>query len=387
MTISRFHAGLAAMVLLAVSTAQADVERIQKRDVATKVHQSKAAKGEKPNKARTNERTGEQALIDSSGLEYFINSDITFSTSSSASGAASEATYTAAVSATTSGGGTVSTTLSDAFDGYNTICLSFSGSTGPCTTGGGGEGNPQGGFSFYNDNGAGTLDAACSNRQVLLNTQAIGGLNVSRRIFVPTNDAFARWLNIFENPTGAPISFTMITGNNLGSDANTVLVTTADGDGIAEPTDNWATSFQQFSVPTAPNGVGTSSDVRLGHVFQGPGAPIQMNGISFVNGDDNPFWSYAVTVPAGGRIIIMNFATGQPSRAAAAAKSAELVGLPDNAVQCMTEDEVADVANFVAGVPEPPVVTIPTLDTVGLAVLALALALGSVAILRRRARA
>src|ERR1700759_4023004 len=38
--------------------------------------------------------TGSVSLIDSAGLEYFINTNITFSTSSSASAAASEASYT-----------------------------------------------------------------------------------------------------------------------------------------------------------------------------------------------------------------------------------------------------------------------------------------------------
>lgn len=65
--------------------------------------------------------TAEIALVDGSGVEYYINTNITFSTtSSSASGAVSDATYTTIASGvTTTGGETVSTFLSDAFDGYN----------------------------------------------------------------------------------------------------------------------------------------------------------------------------------------------------------------------------------------------------------------------------
>jgi hypothetical protein len=49
--------------------------------------------------------TGSYALIDAAGLKYFINTNITFNTTSSASGAASEASYTQAVSASTLNGG------------------------------------------------------------------------------------------------------------------------------------------------------------------------------------------------------------------------------------------------------------------------------------------
>jgi hypothetical protein len=71
--------------------------------------------------------TGSVSLIDSSGLKYFINTNITFSTSSSASGAASEASYTVPVMASTSAGGLVTSTLSDMFDGYEGICVSLTG--------------------------------------------------------------------------------------------------------------------------------------------------------------------------------------------------------------------------------------------------------------------
>src|SRR6185295_10980350 len=75
---------------------------------------------------------GSKALTDGAGVEYFINTDLPFSTTFSGSGAASEASFTGPVNADTSGGGTVSTTLTDAYDGYNTLCVSLTGATGPC---------------------------------------------------------------------------------------------------------------------------------------------------------------------------------------------------------------------------------------------------------------
>jgi len=303
--------------------------------------------------------TGSRQLIDASGLKWFINTDITFSTSSSASGAMSEASYTHAVMATTSGGGVVASTLSDAFDGYNALCVSLTGATGPCATG-----NPS--YTIYNKNGVATTECVGPtsgvNRQVVLGLQTIGAIQVQRKLFIPDNDAFARWLNIFTNTSGAPVTVTMITSNNLGSDSNTRIDSTSDGDTTAELTDTWVTTFQNYSGTT-------SSDPRLGHVLQGPGAPVGLAAINFVNGDDNPFWAYTFTLAAGQTRIIMNFATGQPSRAAARAQAAALVALPGTALQCMTSDEKSMVLNFQPSGPGP--VPVPTLGPWALALLVL----------------
>ena len=71
-----------------------------------------------------------------------------------------------------------------------------------------------------------------------------------------------------------------------------------------------------------------------------------MTFIHFVDGDDNPYWDYTITLAPGETRIIANFVVGQPSKAAAAAKAAQLVGLPDNAVQCLTPAERAAITNF-----------------------------------------
>jgi len=285
--------------------------------------------------------TGSIRLVDAGGLQYFINTDVTFSTSSSASGAASEASYTHAIAASTSAGGTVMSTLNDMFDGYNALCVSLTNSTGPCATG-----NPN--FVIYNKNGHASVDSSvpavleCTNRQFVLPAKAIGGLSVQRKVYVPTNDRYVRWMNFFTNTTGAPITFTMVTSNNLGSDSNTIVVTTSSGDAIVTTGDLWATSFQNFSG-------NTSSDPRIGHVFQGSGAPTPVSNINFVNGDDNPYWVYSITLNPGQTKIIVNYATGQGTKAAAAAQAANLAAFGANAQQCMSATELSEVTNFQTG--------------------------------------
>jgi uncharacterized repeat protein (TIGR01451 family) len=132
----------------------------------------------------------------------------------------------------------------------------------------------------------------------------------------------------------------MVTSNNLGSDSNTIIVTSSNGDAVAQTSDTWVTTFQNYSGST-------SSDPRIGHILQGNGVvPTPVSNISFANGDDNPFWAYSITLAAGQTKNILNFATGQPTKAAAAAKAAAIAAFPATASQCLSATELGRVVNF-----------------------------------------
>jgi hypothetical protein len=335
---SRFLAALLGILLFSATALRADVtltdRQAVEKEAKKKLTQSekKLLRAQKTAGQTTGVMpmyTGSQTLIDNSGMEWFIDTNITFSTFLSASGAASEADYTHAVAATTLAGGSTSSTLNDLFDGYNTLAITFDGSTGPVGL------NPS--YHCYNNNGPSTTE--CSGRQVVFNAQVINNIQVQRKVFVPSNDAFCRWLNIFTNQDTVSRTFNMVTGNNMGSDSNTIIVTTSDGDALAEVTDNWVTTMQNYSGSA-------SSDPRAGHVLQGPGASVGLAAIHFANGSDRPYWAYTLTLAPGETAIIMNFAVGQPSKAAAAAKCAELVNLPANALTCMSVAEQSQVRNF-----------------------------------------
>ena len=270
-------------------------------------------------------------LVDGIGLRWNINTNIGFTTTSSASAAVSEAGFTHAVAASTLNGGTVNQVLADAFDGYNALCVDLNNVGGQCNTAN---------MAVYNQNGPGSLE--CSGRQVVTPLRTIGNFQVRRKLFVPTNEGFARWLNIFRNTSASNQTVRMVTSNNLGSDANTRIVTTSDGDATPELSDTWVTTFQNY--------VGsTSSDPRLGHVLRGLGAPVGLAVNNFANGDDNPFWRYQFTLAPGQTGVIMNFATGQASKVAAATEASTLANLSSaNALACMTTAERSQVVNFVA---------------------------------------
>jgi hypothetical protein len=361
---------VALLSLVTAPVLTADVSIIERRQA-----QPKSAKAGKPGRLHhPGGATGSQALIDAQGLKYFINTDITFSTSSSASGAMSEASYTHAVAASTSAGGTTPETLNDAFDGYNAMCLSLNNMVQTCATG-------NANFVIYDKNGPATTECpgpvSHVNRQVVFPPQVSGNIQMSRKVFVPDNDQFGRWLNIFTNTGGSPQTVTMVTSNNLGSDAKTKIVATSQGGTTINTSDTWVTTFQDFTG-------NTTTDPRLGHVLQGTGAPVQLAGIVFVDGSDRPFWGYTFTLNPGETKIIVNFVTGQPSRAAANAKAAELAGLPANALQCLSTAEREEIVNFNAA---PPIATVPTLSGGSLAALVVLLAIAALYLVRRRAAA
>jgi hypothetical protein len=351
-------------------TASADVSMLDHQAVKGAAAKAGDKKGARP------KATGSVALTDATGLEYFINDNITFSTSSSASGAASEASYVADVAADTLNGGTSPATLNDAFDGFNTMCLSTGTNFGPCVTG-------NANYVIYNNNGASTRDAACNNRQAVFNPQtiAIGGgtVRLSRKVYVPATDSFARWLNIVTNTGATPVTLNLSIANNLGSDSNTTIVSSSSGNAAAELADTWVSTFQNWSGTT-------SSDPRLGHVLRGATGAVPLAAVNFANGDDNPFWAYTLTLQPGETRIIANFATGQATRAAAAAKASQLAGFPAVAQACMTPTELSQVANFVAGgtaLAAP--VAVPAGDRIGWIALGLGLLAAGFWISRRRA--
>lgn len=307
---------LATCWLFLTTLAAADVPQTETDAIAKKIakekgidHQSRGGDTE----------SGEVSLIDASGLEYFLNTD-TSSSSESASGAASDATYTTSVVGTTTGGGTTSTDFSDAFDGYAGIRIND---------------------TSYSDNGSVSFE--CAGRQLVYNPQTMGSLVVSRKVYVPDNDEFVRWLNLITNTSGSPVAVTLRMYNDLGSDSYTTIHNTSSGDMVWTTADTWFVTD------------GDSDDPKLGHVVQGPGSPVApVATIDFDDGyADEPVWTYDFTVPAGETVIIMHFVTGQPTIAAAAAKAAQLVnpGSYPQALTCVIPQEQAQIINWEQPVP------------------------------------
>ncbi|MEC7518420.1 MAG: MYXO-CTERM sorting domain-containing protein [Myxococcota bacterium] len=185
----------------------------------------------------------------------------------------------------------------------------------------------------YMPMGASTLSLA--GRQVELPTQSMAGLTVRRLVYVPAAGGdWARYLEILDNPGASPVTTTVEIFGNLGSDSGTVISASSSGDARVDTSDLW------FATDDAADGAG---DPSLAHVFSGasPGLGVSTASMS----GDNLEYSWSVTVPASGRVVIMHFAVQTTNRAAAAAEAMTLESAPDAAL--MGADTYLDaIVNF-----------------------------------------
>jgi hypothetical protein len=163
--------------------------------------------------------TGSVGVI-KNGYEWFLNTNITFSTTSSNWGF-SEASGTHATAS--------SQTPNDAFDG----ALSWLVSTGvpDATTG---YQSPGGVVSITGNQTDPSVDTT-----VLGNPQTMSGLTVQGEAFFPHDRTVVRSILILTNPTGAPITVNVDNTSNLGSDSNTRILGTSSGDTTWDNTDTW----------------------------------------------------------------------------------------------------------------------------------------------------
>ena len=252
----------------------------------------------------------DQALVDGGGLGYFIATNTT-----SSSGGVWGATFTTSVSGTTSYGGTTSGPYWGGVDWYAPLFVN-----GVC----------------YEDNGVASLENG--GRQVVMNAQTIGALEVSRKVFVPDDDAFCRWLNIIMNTGTQAQNVTVYSYMNLGGDDLTrVMQTSSTVKGLA-PTisDTWFVTKGYGYEPT------------LAHVVQGPNAPV---GLAYIYQYgyyylDYFIWQYQFTLQPGETGIIMYFMNGQGSADKAVARAQALAALQGSALDAMTNEELGQVLNF-----------------------------------------
>ncbi len=171
-------------------------------------------------------------------------------------------------------------------------------------------------------------------REVVIGPAGLGGLAVTRKVFVPSAGRFARYLEILRNPTSAPVTATVEVRSNLGSSTLTRIVVAPSATG------------NTFGVTDQP---GSCCSPALAHVFGGPGGGLAAAATQFENGNGVVFYRWNVTVPAGQSAIVMHFAVQREAADAAGARAqAEaLASLTDpDAVVGMSAEERSHVLNF-----------------------------------------
>ncbi len=222
--------------------------------------------------------------------EWFVNTNITFSTTSSGSLAMSEASLHTAGAVTAA-----SFNRHDAFDGaVNWHVYAGTPPVSPDFSGG-----------YYKAGGVVSVTA----NSVVGPTKALAGLNAHVELHFSAQKNVVRSIFYLQNPTGSPITVTVDNDNNLGSDSNTHIVATSSGDTSFDAADDWLISCQASAAPPACDvGPSGSDDPIITMAFQGPGGIRATSVDTPGNGNDSPNFRWSgITVPAGDTRAVMMF--------------------------------------------------------------------------------
>ena len=162
-----------------------------------------------------------------------------------------------------------------------------------------------------------------------------GGIEVTRKVFSPSAGGFVRYLEVLSNPTHAnlPVSVKI----ESGLIATNIAVAPSDTNSTYAVVD----SGGQVCCPPA-----------LGFVFGGIGAGLAASATRFVNQDQNIWYRWDVTVPAGKTVILMHFGIQRDvtDTNGVQTQAQALVNLTDpDALDGMSATEKSEVVNF--GIP------------------------------------
>ena len=185
----------------------------------------------------------------------------------------------------------------------------------------------------------GTLEAG--GRQVVARQLGLAGLDVTRRVFVPADGYFARYVDMLTNPGASPVTVNlwMTSYTTLSS-----LISTSSGDTTLSVADA-STADRWFMIDNSTDG--WSTPPALAFVFDGPGGAVRASAAGFAP-SNSAYWRWDnVTVPAGGSVAFMHFVVRQGTRAGAQAGAERLVQLPPESLASLRPDELAAIRNFV----------------------------------------
>ena len=178
-----------------------------------------------------------------------------------------------------------------------------------------------------------------NGREIAIGPATFAGVRVTRKIYVPTNQGFARFLEVVTNTTSSTVNFTVPINTNLGSDGGEQFIRSSSGDNIVTTADDWVITDDGdgFNDPT------------LIHLVAGPGG---IRPSQFLYRPGEVLYSYPLTLAPGETQIVMHFASQNSNRAQALAKAPLLAALELDALAGMSSAERGLVVNFDAGSPE-----------------------------------
>ncbi|MEX1993675.1 MAG: carboxypeptidase regulatory-like domain-containing protein, partial [Steroidobacteraceae bacterium] len=207
----------------------------------------------------------------------------------------------------------------------------------------------------------GTVEQA--GREISVREANLGGVDVVRKVFVPLEGYFARYLDTLSNPGTEPLTVALrISTNSTGgyyyspqcgcyryhppsvvqtSSGDTTLnissPTTADRWVILEDTDPYKNIYGNATPAFALVFDGANADERVASAFY--------NVVNSDNGQVAYEWQN-ITIPPGGSVAYMHFVVQHSSLAAAQASAERLSLLPPEALDGLNGEELTSITNF-----------------------------------------
>ncbi|ETR70996.1 MAG: hypothetical protein OMM_02820 [Candidatus Magnetoglobus multicellularis str. Araruama] len=169
-----------------------------------------------------------------------------------------------------------------------------------------------------------------NDREVIIGPAIMSNLLVTRKIYIPANKGYARFLEILKNQGTTSISCIVNIKTDLGSDNSTKIISTSSGDTTLSTSDTWViTDDSGGTKPYVTNIIGENTELVNSFTLSS-------------SGDVN--YSYKITILPGQTCIIMHFGMQcKKDQATAISNSSAIMTYEtDN----MSDFEKSNVVNF-----------------------------------------
>lgn len=193
-----------------------------------------------------------------------------------------------------------------------------------------------------------SYDVEDDGRELILVPHAIGDIRLDRKIYVPDNAQYARFLDFVTNTSDTFQTYSLEIQSNLGSDNETQVVDTSSGDQVFTTADNWIVTDDVDFTSAPPIAHVIGDDEGLDPAT----ATLTLN--------DVLTYTHFLTLAPGQTQIVMHFGVQADTRSVALQIAEDLAaGTEPNMLSGLSPDELTRIVNFDVA-PSPPI--IPQLD-------------------------
>jgi hypothetical protein len=185
-----------------------------------------------------------------------------------------------------------------------------------------------------------------SSREIVVQQSGLAGLTVTRKVFIPIDGYFVRYLDVLQNPGTGPVTVNVIEQESVRPYTTPGVVQTATGQPLS-PADSWA-MIDDADTTDLYTGGATSP---VNGIFPPVSTVVAGNGgtppsIFSFSSDVLEYGWNSVVVPPGGTVAFLHAVSIQADRNRAQASATRLASAPPELLAGMTASDAAAVTNF-----------------------------------------